>query len=185
MPAVSFRTALGGKIGAGNLKHTISMIATQLEHHKKSKGKAASGYLKLVLVLTGSCVETLVYRLVRLALKNGKKMPIGSWEYINAKPLHKEFVTKKGGEVVICRRKKRRIKLTSKIDFKKLNSFAKQMGLVDQTMFERLEKIRDTRNRIHLSALTSIDTNYTVADVQEGANTVDKLLDLIDLERSR
>jgi hypothetical protein len=63
-----------------NVNWNIELIATQLEHVQKAKGRARSGYYKLAVIIGASIVEAFVHVLLLNNIQDGEILKTGKRE---------------------------------------------------------------------------------------------------------
>ncbi|MCE9585062.1 hypothetical protein K8Q94_00350 [Candidatus Nomurabacteria bacterium] len=159
-----------------NIEWHIELIAIQISHAKKVKGRARSGYYKMATILGATIVEGLVHAILQNKLGidgvifTGKKISYDCCE------LPKRFSEKE--QLAICKRKDEKIELKKNPDFAVLNNTCLKERLFSKEVFNRVEDVRKTRNKIHIQGLDHIDRSYTNNNVEKIAKTVNRLVDL-------
>ena len=71
-------------------------------------------------------------------------------------------------------------KLNNNTDFVKINRACRKAKILTKDLFERSEKAREMRNKIHLTGLEEIDDLYNKKDVNYVFTTARKILDRIE-----
>ncbi len=64
--------------------------------------------------------------------------------------------------IVFCKRSKKKFILTKHTDFKQINEMSRKLGLINDDIFKRVERIREKRNAVHLQGLSSGQQNWNV-----------------------
>ena len=154
----------------------IELIAVQISHAQKVKGRARSGYYKMATILGATITEGLVHAILKKKLGADAIISTGKKITYECQPLPKKFST--GDELVIGRRKDEKIELKKNPDFSILNNTCLREGFFTERVFNKVEKVRKMRNKIHLQGLSHIDRSYTLNNVREVSGTVDALIDL-------
>ena len=72
------------------------------------------------------------------------------------------------------------LELKNITEFFKLNRMAKKNGILTDELFVDADKIREDRNKIHLSELNSNDNYFTKNDVEETFNRARNIIEHIE-----
>lgn len=127
---------------------------------------------KDIIVYTASIIESLleyvIKREVLLGRANEDVLGYGKKSVNIGKVRHE--CNDMYNEVIEVMQTRKYPKLGSKdrIDFKDVTSGAKKVGILDDALFKKAEKLREKRNTIHLSTLTkSSDDYFNKSDVDD------------------
>lgn len=148
------------------MQHVVFLLS--LEEEYELPGAVIYSAFKTIILFTAAIIESLInYKLHELiASKRINEADIMDKEekYPVCKEIYSISVTES-----ICGVKKvvKSKKLSDRTDFIELNRAAKRCGLFPQSIFEKAEKIRDMRNRIHPYGLKEIDDGYTKEEINE------------------
>lgn len=180
MPSHSLSTEEQRRILGENIVHAVSLTAVQLDHAEKVKGRAKSGYYKVACQQLAPIVEALAYSLLDREVRRGKDLPANAdWEYFDAHPLPKKFITDRD-RWYLCKRRREKVHLSPKLDFSKIIDFSEKMGIykTKKGLARRCHWVRDLRNRIHLQGLDDVDRRYNKATVDKISKTIEDLMNL-------
>lgn len=148
------------------IKMQYIVFLLSLEEEYELPGAVTYSTFKTIILFTASIIEALVnYKLHELIKKNKideSKIMGKDEKFFIVKQFHKISNTEE-----ICGIKKtvKPKKLSERIDFQELNRAAKRSGLFTKELFEKAEKIREIRNRIHTYALKEVDDKYTKDEI--------------------
>ena len=166
-----------------NIEWHIELIAIQINHAKKVKGRAKSGYYKLATILGASIVECVVHALLVNRLGNSGVIYTGGKIAYECQQLPKNFNDKH--ELAICKRKPETLELKKNPDFAVLNNACLKEEIFSKRIFNKVDVIRKNRNKIHLQGLKHIDRSYTIADIEKVSATISVLLDLYNKSKPK
>jgi hypothetical protein len=157
-----------------NVKWNLEQIAVQVGHAERVKGRARSGYYKAAIVIAASIVEALAYKI----LEKNKilEMPLEDWECKNSHLLPENFVVSSGSRLSICERIQQKFLLTKFTDFKKVNEICLKLKLFSKKFFNKIEKVRKLRNKIHIQGLDAIDRSYRKKELEFVSSVINELL---------
>lgn len=158
----------------GNVEWHLVLIAVQIGHAKKKRGRARSGYYKLAVLLGASVVEALVHALLVKKLGTNGVLFTGRKETFECAPLPKQFY--QPDELVICKRRDETMPLSKNPDFVFLNKTCLTKGVFRKRLFNKVETIRKMRNKIHIQGLSFVDRRYTEGEVKKVSTIIDELL---------
>jgi len=159
-----------------NIEWHIQLIAIQVRHAEKVKGRARSGYYKLATLLIASIVEAIVHALLVRKLGIDGVISTGDYETYECSPLPKKFCPQ--DDLVICKRRKEEIKLRKNPDFAILNHTCLKEQLFSKSFLNKVESVRKIRNKIHIQGLGHIDRSYTKNSVEKLSEVMNNLLNL-------
>jgi hypothetical protein len=131
---------------------------------------------KDMIIHTASITESLLCYGLRKAVEKGKAtieaMDISEEKYRDFKKLYEITSPNEilGGVI-----KTKKYLEPKDMQFKDLIKASLHVGLINSSLESELTPIRQTRNNIHLSSLSTVDTSYSKATVTKMFNTVKKL----------
>lgn len=73
-------------------------------------------------------------------------------------------------------RHKKKIKVDSNINLRKLNALCRKNNFITERQYNKIDKVRIIRNKIHLINLNKVDKNYTKKDIDMIANLINRLI---------
>lgn len=158
-----------------NVKWHLVLIAVQIGHAKRKRGRARSGYYKLAMLLSASVVEALVHALLVKKLGANGVLFTGRKETFEHTPLPRKFF-RDSDEVVICKRREEILPLSRNPEFVLLNKACFTQGVFQKRLFNKVETVRKMRNKIHIQGLKFIDRRYTEGEVKRISTIIDELL---------
>ena len=140
--------------------------------------RARTVYYKAAYNSAASIVEGMVYLIV-IDLYRAKRNLFGMQP--STKMLHELNAGKLGSDKVLFIGEKLSRPVTPnslKDKFSDMNDFCRRNKVIDDNLFEKLDRIRKKRNQVHLQARTSTARNYTRSQVNQVTETADELLDI-------
>ncbi len=161
------------KIFEQNIKWNISQIISQNSQAQMLRGRAKSGFYKAAIIFASSVVEALVFNL--LEKKGDTEMPLEEWNCIESNLLPQTYVID-GSRLSICKRGRQKFQLRKHTDFKKVNEICLKLNIFSHEFFEKIEKIRELRNKVHIQGLNHVDRSYTKRELEVISSVIDDLL---------
>ena len=102
------------------------------------------------------------------------------WKYKDTKKLYEYEEDWKVIEVIWCKRFKEVKNFSDYTDFSVLNRFScKQANLYWEELFNKIDKVRELRNKVHLMKLDDIDRKFTKKQMNEVFDTASEIFDVI------
>lgn len=150
------------------IKMQYIVFLLSLEEEYGLPGAVIYSVLKTIIIFTASIVESLIHYKLDKLIKTGrvKEENIMGKEakYSDCKELFKISNSEK-----ICGiRKVMKVKnLSDDANFIDLNESAKRSGLFTNDLFDKSERIRKARNRIHPYGLKEVDDKYSKKDIND------------------
>jgi hypothetical protein len=162
------------KVFSQNIAWNINQVIALSAQAENTKGRARSGYYKAAVIIAASIVEALCFKL----LENNKhlKMPLEDYRCKNSQFLSENFISKEGERLSICERSRMVFQLDDRTDFKKTIDISQELKLLPKSLYNKIDKIRVMRNKIHLQGLESIDRSYKKSTVEYISSVIYKLL---------
>lgn len=160
-----------------NVQWNLEQIAVQVGHAEKVKTRARSGYYKSAIILAAAIVEALAYKI--LEENNTSKMPSEDWQCIRSSFLPQYYKSNNGERLSICERVKPQFKLSKQTDFKKVNEVNFALKTFSKKLFNKIEKVRKLRNKIHIQGLDNLDRSYTKQELESISSVMNELLSKI------
>jgi hypothetical protein len=157
-----------------NVQWNIEQIGVQVGHAERVKARARSGYYKSAIILAAAVVEALAYKL--LEQKSNLAMPLEDWKCVNSQFLNASFKSERGERLCICERIRPKFKLDNKTDFIKVNKICLDLKIFTRQFFDKIEKVRKLRNKIHIQCLSCLGRSYTKQELEFVSSIMDKLL---------
>ena len=106
-------------------------------------------------------------------------MPLEDWKCVRSNLLSPAYKSDKAERLSICERVKQKFKLTRQTDFKKVNEVCLALGLFSKGLFNKIEKIRHLRNKIHIQGLENLDRSYTKHELEFIGSVMNELLNKV------
>lgn len=157
-----------------NVEWNIDLVGLQVLHAELVKGRARSGYYKTAIVIAASIVEALAYKI--LEQNNSLEMPLEDWRCVRSNILPKAYKSETGERLSICERKKPRFTLNKQTDFKKVNEVCFALKIFSRKLFDKIEKVRKLRNKIHIQGLDNLDRSYTKHELEFISSVMNELI---------
>ncbi len=156
-----------------NIALTMQYII-ELNEISKKEINIKSFIYKTIIIYSASIIEAVLHYYLQNNIK--KEILEKEWTYSDIRILHE---IKKNEQIIAGRRFKKKIKIKKNIDFKKINEISLKFNIIDKIFFDKFEKVRKLRNRIHLSGLNNIDYNYNKKTLSFVFDSVREALDII------
>ncbi|MFC1595659.1 hypothetical protein ACFL4D_00025 [Candidatus Margulisiibacteriota bacterium] len=121
-----------------------------------------NSFRKTVIIYTAAIIEALLlYCLKEVLIKDS--VETDDWKYTNTKIIHKP-TEDPGSEIVWCVRRKEK-KSLAKLSFHIMNRICLHEDIIENTLFQNIDKVREMRNRLHIGGRKSVESNYTKKDL--------------------
>jgi hypothetical protein len=168
-----------------NMEWHIELIAIQIGHARKVKGRARSGYYKIATILAASIVEAMLHGLLIRKLGTDGVIITGEKEVYECHPLPKKFYsTTNEDELIIGKRRLEKIKIARNPDFAVLNTTCLKENIFSKRLFRKVDSVRKMRNKIHIQGLTYVDRSYTKNDIEKTSRVVNHLIGLYNQQNN-
>lgn len=82
--------------------------------------------------------------------------------------------------LILCTTEHKSFVLSRNTPFNELNRLCLEVGIIDNRLFDSLERIRTQRNEIHLQGRDSFSRSYTLAMLEESAGIVAQLSTILN-----
>ena len=163
-----------------NIDWNVRQVRCQLKHASQVKGRARGRYYQVAILFASAIVEALMHELLKNRLRDFKDsdLLLGDWRHGETYELP-AGVMAKAENIVFCKRTRKQFELTKHTDFRQVNIIAKKLGFIDDDIFNRVEKIREKRNTVHLQGLDSTQQNWNVKTLGRVMNMFGVLLDKV------
>lgn len=158
-----------------NIDWNINLIATQVRHAQLAKTRAKSGYYKLAVIVCASIVEAMLHLLLRRKLGQAGKIFTGEKETYEPHALPNNL-NPPDTKLVIAKQREIVVPISDNPDFGRMNTACHQHGIFNKRIFNKVDKIRKTRNKIHLQGVDHVDRSYTKRDLDGISSTMNELL---------
>lgn len=149
--------------------------------------KSLSGYLRYsiakdIIVHSASIAEAICHNWVEtLVIQSTLNIdeilkPSKKYQHLT------DILTEDSGEKIIaCRLKHQSVNLNGEVKFSDLIRGLKRAGKVDNSLFGKLDRLRDWRNQIHLKGLTSDSLKiFNSRQINTAFNTVKELINIVE-----
>jgi hypothetical protein len=173
---------IGNKTLRGNIAINTQYVASLATLEQEYEvGQVSYSIFKDIIVQSASIVESLINYTLRSLLRMGKikinDVLNDSFNDTGERILHR---CGKNTYLIEVKRKKDKKEINGETHFVDLNRAAKRCRLIDDDLFERCEKLRKQRNRIHLAGLAGVDKNYSKNDLDEVFKTVGSVINKVE-----
>jgi len=134
-------------------------------------------FYKTCILYTSSIIEAhLNYCLIEL----WNTTYTWDWKYKDTNKLYRYEENWKDIEVIWCKRFKEIKKFTDYTDFAVLNKFSfRNANLYWEELYNKIDKVRWLRNKVHLIKLDDIDRMFTKRQMNEVFDTVSEIFDVV------
>lgn len=160
-----------------NVQWNLEQVAVQVGHAERVRTRARSGYYKSAIILAAAIVEALAYKILEQG--NSLEMPLEDWQCVRSSFLSQQYKSNRGERLSICERIKPKFKLSKQTDFKKTNEVCLALKIFSKKLFDKIEKIRKLRNKIHIQGLDNLDRSYTKSELEFISSAMNELLDKV------
>jgi len=157
-----------------NVQWNLEQVAVQVGHAERVKTRARSGYYKSAIILAAAIVEALAYKI--LEQNNDLDMPSEDWQCVRSNFLPGQYKSDKGERLSVCERIQPKFKLNKQTDFKKVNEVCFALKLFPKKLFNKIEKVRKLRNKIHIQGLSNLDRSYKKSELEFISSVMNELL---------
>jgi hypothetical protein len=158
-----------------NIEWNLSLMIVQIHHAGNVKTRARSGYYKMAYIIGASIVEALVHAILRKHLGENGVLDLGEKETYECSALPASYYPK-DEILVIAKQRDVVLPINKNPDFGKMNKACLRSTFISRRLFQRVEKIRKNRNKLHLQGVLCIDRSYTLKDVKDVSDAVDQLI---------
>lgn len=152
-----------------------------LENEYKLPGPISYSIYKNIIIYTAAIAESVLHYCLKTLLKEGliesDKTLSKEWKERLCKDIYKISENEKVCGVI----KHETIeKFSEKTQYQTLNRCALRSGIFNQDLFEKSEKLREKRNRIHLAGLKKVDDLYGETDTKEAFTTTANIIKVVE-----
>jgi len=137
-----------------------------LDEESELQGPITYSIYKNIILHTATIIESCVHYCLKEYINNDKIDDIVEIKKEYSKP-KKLYELDADIALYMCVKKNINLKLKNTTEFYKINKMAKRNKILTKSLFEDAEKIRENRNKIHLSALTKKDKYFSKSDVDD------------------
>ena len=140
-----------------------------------------SRYYKASSIFAASVVGAMVFVIVKHCYDTDPDVFADQFFY-SYQPLYRlpsHLLKNEDDAVVVYEERKKDFVWKGVIDFQALNRMGLRYNLFDKRLFNKLEKIREQRNRIHIQALQEKHHRFTRRDVEYIFAGIDDLINLL------
>ncbi len=158
------------------LSHTINLIA--LREDLKLKGVARSSFTKTAIIYIASIIEALL--LWKLKKKLGGKTEVElkkKWVYKNPKVVY--IIEENPLKEIVCCIRQREVKKLNKLDFYQINRLCLNYEIISKPLFNKVDKVRNLRNRLHIGSLKTIERGYTKKELAFSTSVLEEVLQIV------
>jgi len=150
-----------------------------LDEETELQGPITYSIYKDIIVHTATIIESCLHYCLNEYVKAGKIDSVieTKIEYKNPKQIYKIDAK---NSLYLCMKGETILELKNITEFFKLNRMAKKNGILTDELFVDADKIREDRNKIHLSELNSNDNYFTKNDVEETFNRARNIIEHIE-----
>ncbi|MDD3607428.1 MAG: hypothetical protein PHQ20_01375 [Candidatus Moranbacteria bacterium] len=160
-----------------NISWTIEQVAAFLAEANQKPTKHRSRYYKASFFLTASAVEAIVFLLVKNFCNTNTIEYRKEYKYRHLHTLpSKLFKNFSGEQVGIYEKTKIDFKWNDTITWQSINEIGYKYNLFEKRLYNKLERIRKKRNRIHIQSLSAKDHKYTKQDIEYISSVLPQLL---------
>ncbi|MFC1608756.1 hypothetical protein ACFL2R_01080 [Patescibacteria group bacterium] len=165
---------------ATSFQYVIFLIAV-IEEEGAENSTISSSIYKNIILYTGAIVEGCVHYALRKFIDEGVVRSADvmnkDWAYKDEKKLYK--ISEEERVIGVISHLKVN-KLTDKTNFILVNRACKRAGILDRKLFEKVEELREKRNKIHLVGLRNVDNRYVKRDAQKFFDIAREVIEVVE-----
>jgi hypothetical protein len=141
----------------------------------------SSSIYKNMIVQTGTIVESCIHYCLKKCIESGeiKSSDVMSEDW-GIKEIKKIYNISDDEYVFGAVRYKKIEHLTDQTQSMAVNRAAKRAGILSEDIFEKTEKLRKLRNKIHLAGLQVVDGSYDKSSSQEAFDIAALVIDCVE-----
>lgn len=137
------------------------LFLMQITRNEGNQGSIVYSIYKNIIIYLASIVESILHFTLKEGINNSLILEYKVFnsidKYENPKTIYK---IDENRSIVGAEKTKVFEKLKDTTQFITINRACKRAGIVNNILFERLEKLRDERNKVHLAGLNKVDNFY-------------------------
>ena len=141
--------------------HVLALLA--LSKSAEYSLKLQSSFRKTVIIYTASIVEALLLWMLKQAKSEeelAKRQAVFKITKIiyEINPVERIVLGKNKTKIEKCR--------FEKLNLDQVNDLCQEHGVISDSLFKDVDKVRALRNRLHISTLTKVETDYSISDLE-------------------
>lgn len=151
-----------------NLNEIFIDIIHLLDLSEKHPDPIQTNLRRAVLMYTASIIEALVHYIVAKGV-SPLEYEEEEWKFDGNPHVCHEFEDENGrkAQIVCGKRFKKHIAITRSTQFKPILKVASDHNLISSALCERVDQVRQLRNRIHLAGLQELEKKYPQEMLEE------------------
>ena len=157
---------ISDKILSGNLditsEHILELMSISESLAYQNEKILLSSFRKTIIIHTASIIEALLLWKLKKEIKHNTVILSNEWKYTEIKKLHKIS----DDEYIVGANKKREIKRLDKLDFFRIIDVCSKHKIINNSLKNKLNKVRTLRNRLHVGGLVEIEKEYKKSDLE-------------------
>ena len=161
-----------------NILWNIEQIALFLAEAKEKPINQRSRYYKASFLFIASVIEALLFMIIKKYHSSHKIEYRCEYEYKQLCQLSNKLFKSTSGQIGIYDKKELDFELNEKIGLQSMNQIGFKYKLFDKRVYNKIDKIRRKRNRIHLQSLSEKDHRYTKRNVEYAASVLLKIINI-------
>lgn len=163
-----------------SFQYIVFLIAL-IDELEAEETTISSSVYKNMIVQTGTIVESCIHYCLKTCIEKGKiKSSDVMPEYWVVKNIKKIYEISQEEIAIGAIRFKQIEHLTNKTPSVAVNKASKKAGILSEELFVKVEKLRELRNKIHLSGLQMVDGSYDKADSEEAFNIASEVITAVE-----
>lgn len=162
-------------------RYIIFLIS--LESEATLPGVISYSLYKDIILYTAAIVESCIHHCLKECIdcgeiKSSDVMPY-EWKDSECSELYKISEDRRVCGVIRYRKSER---FSTQTQFKTLNEVALRAKIFNRTLFDKVERLRKKRNRVHLAALKKVDDFYEKKDVQNAFDIAKVIIEKVEIK---
>ena len=144
--------------------HIIELIS--VSESNKYENTIISSFRKTIIVYTATIIEALLLWKLKEKVKGNDVELKEDWRYKDVRKIH-TLEKDPLEEIIWCKRiKETEKKKISKLNLVETNRLCKKYKIITENDFKNIEKVRELRNKLHISGLKRLEKGYTKKDLE-------------------
>jgi len=140
------------------------LILLTLSESKEYSAVIKSSFRKSVVIYISSIIEAMILYLLKQKIKDKKVILSEEWKYFNIVSIYQ--ISDNPYEEVISGIRKNEVKDINRIDFYRMNDICLNHKIIGKGLFNKLNKARKLRNRLHIGGLRAVERNFHQKDLE-------------------
>ncbi|MCK5416338.1 hypothetical protein KAI92_02835 [Candidatus Parcubacteria bacterium] len=161
---------------------------TIIQDSMKIKGTIQYSIYKTIILYTASIVESSLLYCLKEFKRNGKikdsDIMNSEWKYYDVKTIYKIPESVRDEDIIVGKKYRKHQKLANNIQFQTIIRASLKCKILNKDLVRGVDKLKDNRNKIHLTSLKENDDYFTKRDIIKAFTTSNRVLKKIEYQLS-